>query len=235
MRTDVPFVPWAEFLERWFVWRQGEHVSLIGPTGGGKTTLALEILPRREWAVAIGTKPKDDTLEALVRQPGWVRQREFKPTARTKKIVLWPKATALRSQKHQAEVLSQAFDDIFAMHNWCIFADEVRYLCKSLGMQPLCESMWLQGRSIGISFVTATQRPAHVPLEMYSQATHVFLWQDSDRYNLRRLGEIGGVNTAAVVHTVPTLERHEVLYVDTRTRLLVRTRVDLPGQRKGAA
>ena len=50
---EVPFVPWAEFLpsmmQAWAENAQGkaEHMTMVGPTGQGKTTLALALLNER--------------------------------------------------------------------------------------------------------------------------------------------------------------------------------------------
>lgn len=225
--TDVETVPWPVFMASRFQWAQGEHVSLIGNTGGGKTTLALAITPKRRYCVVFGTKPKDSTLSGLLRNgEGWQRVQEWKPKDDQTRLLLWPKAgDAATMVDKQRAVFRPALHRIFRAGAWCVVADEVRYLAKNLGLQRELELYWLQGRSLGISLVTATQRPAHVPLEMYSQATHVFLWRDTDQRNIRRLGEIGGINQAAVAELVPQLPRFHVLYVNGRTGDMLVTKV----------
>jgi hypothetical protein len=74
----------------------------------------------------------------------------------------------------------------------------------------------LQGRSLNVSFVAATQRPSWVPLEAYDQATHLLLWRETDKRNLSRLGDIGGVDTELIRSVVPTLPKHDFVYVNTR-------------------
>jgi hypothetical protein len=74
-----------------------------------------------------------------------------------------------------------------------------------------------------ISLVVATQRPAFVPLEVYDQSQHLFFWRDNDERNLKRISGISWLNAAYVQALVASLERHEVLYINTPTGLMYRT------------
>jgi hypothetical protein len=218
-------IEWAEF-ESNLLWYQGEHVSLIGPTGGGKTTLALSLLKRRKLAVILCTKPKDTTITGFQsknreyrRLTNWSQRHE-----RDKRVILWPPCRSVEDQDKQRQVMRAAIREIFQKDGcWCIMADEIRYLCKNLGLEREFNLLWLQGRSLDISLVSATQRPAWVPLEMYSQATHLFFWQNSDRRDLQRLGGLGGISPKVIVDEVESLAKHEVLYVNTRDRTMYRT------------
>jgi hypothetical protein len=107
--------------------------------------------------------------------------------------------------------------------------DELRYLTETLKLSRHMELLWQQGRSVGISVVAGTQRPARVPLAAYDQATHLFLFRDSDRRNLDRLADLSGdVDKVLVRETVQTLAPHEVLYVDTRRGTMAITRSPAP-------
>lgn len=221
---------WADFLER-FAWRQGEHVALVGPTGTGKTTLALAILPRRAYSVVIGTKPKDRTLDRLQRTDGYLRIRSWPPpNADIRRVLLWPPFRALGDTRRQAAVLRDAIGGIFAQGGWCLFADDVQYLQRQLGLAGELATLWLQARSVRITVVAATQRPRWVPREMWSQSTHLFIWHTSDPDDLRSLAGLGGADTRQVREAVQGLGLHECLYVNTRTGDLLVTSVDLEGK-----
>src|SRR4051812_31470861 len=88
----LPLTPWSEFL-REFQWKQGQHVSLIGPTGRGKTTLAKQILSRRDYVIAMGTKPRNKNLEDL-RAQGYVRVRDLPspPLELAPRVLFWPRS-----------------------------------------------------------------------------------------------------------------------------------------------
>ena len=101
---DVGSVPWGTFLSG-FRWNQGEHVSLIGPTGHGKTTLAGHLLEHppigrfhphsqhpywrtlkqvppesvelpRPYVVIFANKRRDETAERFL-QRGYVRLAQW--------------------------------------------------------------------------------------------------------------------------------------------------------------
>lgn len=239
---DVRFVEWSDF-RPWFraQWRQGEHVGLVGPTGSGKTTLALELLDRRDFVTVLGTKPRDATLDKLVRRQGyellkkWPRRgpriRDVKMSDGTERrrshVVLWPPFRTAADKHNQAHVFDDALGELFANGGWCVFADEVFYLCKELGLEQHLTTMWTQGRSVGVTLVAGTQRPAFVPLYLYDQSTHLFLWGDNDERNLARVGGLGGLSAKPVRAIVSALPRHAVLYLNTRTRDMCVTRVDV--------
>ncbi len=227
-QLDAPTVPWDEFLAD-LDWRQGEHVTAVGPTGCGKTTLVNAILPRRRFVVALGTKPEDATLTALGRQPDWQTIQEWPPPHRGiregQHVILWPKFRTAADLGEQRRVMLTAMREMFAQGRWCLCADELFYLCRKLRLTAELETWWTQGRSIKLSLVGCTQRPAHVPLLAYDQATHLFLWRDTDETNLRRIQGIGGLNGKDVRRVVASLPKHDVLYVNTRDDTLAITRV----------
>lgn len=225
MSGEPERLDWLTFVRR-LDWRQGEHVSLVGPTGGGKTTLALALLPARRFVVALGCKPEDATLKRLTRRgSGYKLIRDLDDRDRRyERFVLWPKYERRADIVNQQRVFRECFDELFVERNWCVFADEVTYLSKRLGLEPALKDWWQQGRSIGLTLVGATQRPYHVPLEMWSQATHLFIWRLTDRRDLDRIGNISGaVDTGDIRRWVQQLRIdpangiHECLYVNTRT------------------
>lgn len=220
----VPKISWPDALKR-IMWSQGEHVSLLGYTGCGKTTLAAEILPMRRWIIALATKPRDPLIDEIGRHNDFTVVRKWPPADHLERVVFWPKVDKLSDMDDLRPQVHQCLSTVYYAGGWCIYIDEVRYVAGSLKLKSDLEHIWLQGRAMGLSLVAGTQRPAWVPLEMYSQATHLFLWQETDKRNLRRLGEIGGVDTDYLMHTVYHLQGHDVLYVNARTRDMFITNV----------
>lgn len=219
---------WADFMAG-FRWEQGEHISLIGPTGAGKTTLALELLPMRDFVCVIATKPRDPVV-SLLRQQGYTLLRKWPDHIDhrvTPRVILWPRFGKLTDLKAQQRIIHRALGFMFQSGGWTIYLDELSYLTKTLRLESAVSLLLQQGRSLGVSIVAGTQRPAHVPLLIYDQATHLFLWRDNDERNLRRMGGIGGLDAAMIRRTVAGLDLHDVLYVNTRgLGDLVVTRVD---------
>lgn len=215
----VPLKPWPNFLQD-FDWQQGEHITIIGHTGSGKTKLATELLERRDYPLILACKPKDPIIKELKGKDyrvtrNWPMKHRFW-RGFPNRVVLWPPAEKMSSRKRQEEIFKRAFEDAYHRGGYCLYADEIRYLTDTLDLKEECETIWLQGRTLNLSFVAATQRPTWIPLEAFSQATHLFLFRESDARNIQRLGEIGGVNTREVKETVGNLPKYHFLYVNTR-------------------
>jgi hypothetical protein len=72
------------------------------------------------------------------------------------------------------------------------------------------------------------QRPAWVPRDAYSQATHLFVFGTNDNEDIRSLGGLGGMSTNEIRYAVQWLASdavrfHQFLYVNTRTGTLARS------------
>lgn len=232
MVSDVDRLPWDRFIAERFRWEQGEHVTLIGPTGMGKTTLALAIVEARAYVLALATKPKDATMDKLVRRRTWRLVKRWDRMPRVlrgpTRIVFWPVYRTPDDEPAQAVQIAQAMRGTFTQGGWCVMVDELWYLEKKLGLSRLVETFYTQGRSIGLSVLAGTQRPAHVTLLAYDQATHLFLWGDSDERNLKRIGGLNGLKSQTVRDIVASLPPHDVLYCNLRTRDMVITRAPKP-------
>jgi energy-coupling factor transporter ATP-binding protein EcfA2 len=220
-------VPWDRFNERVFTWQRGEHVALLGPTGQGKTFLLRALLPLHPYVVVFATKPRDNVMADLALKSGYQKLDRWgsHPVKDMPRRVLWPDASSLDSDTEQRAVFHDAFGRIFREGGWTVALDETWFQTNVLKLERDVRIMLLQGRSLDISMLCATQRPAHVPLEIYDQSTHLFFWRDNDDRNLTRLREINARGGRAVKTIVMNLEPHQVLYINTRTGKMCRTRV----------
>lgn len=224
LSNDAPRVPWDVFVRN-LDWRQGEHFGLIGPTGQGKTNMLINLLPLRQYIVVVATKPKDDTMDALA-EHGYRIMRAWENVSAKKypRRILWPDATTLESEETQRVVIHDAFAKIYRAGGFTIAIDELWYIVNVLNLGKDVKTFLLQGRSLGISLIMATQRPAWVPLEVYDQSTHLMFWRDNDETNLRRISGISYRSADLLRSIIPDLDRHQVLYVNTRTGDMMRTR-----------
>jgi energy-coupling factor transporter ATP-binding protein EcfA2 len=217
-------VNWNSFLEL-MDWKQGEHVTLLGHTGSGKTTLARSILSKRNHRLIFATKPRDESLD-LFKREGYKVSRVWPVDPRIwSKVVFWPKIERPEDLITQQQEIGRCLGSVYRTGGWCLYFDEVRYITDTLGLRRPLELIWLQGRSLKLSVVAGTQRPAWIPLEAYSQATHLFIWRDRDETNLKRLQGIGSIDHRVLKGIVRELPLHDVLYVHTRSGQIIRTRV----------
>lgn len=216
-----PRVSWDEFVANHFDWRQGQHVTAVGPTGSGKTTLGLHLLQYRNYTVVFSCKPRDTTMNRLLRA-GWEKQTRFIPQI-ANHIVLWPPVDGFAAASKQKVVFRDAMERVLVEGGWCIDLDETAYIADFLGLEKELKMLMQIGRSNDISIINKTQRPAFVPLVIYDQADHLFLWRDNDEVNLKRIGGLGGLDQRSIRHEVASLPKHEFLYVNTRTGEKVRS------------
>jgi hypothetical protein len=221
------YLRWSRFL-RAMEWRQGEHVTVIGPTGAGKTTLVKELLWFRDYVVVFAAKPRDPLLDEFQAEGYTIIHRWPPPEPREDfaRIVLWPPVKTIQDNEAQRTVFIHALDAIYRTGDWCVYWDEARYMVDFLNLRMFAELYWLQGRSLGISFVVASQRPAWLPLSAYDQATHLFFFYDNDERNVKRLVEMAPISPKETREALASLTRHDFVYFNTRTGQSLVSRVD---------
>lgn len=223
---DVQIIHWKDFL-RAFKWKQGEHVTIIGPTGSGKTWLAESILPIRRFVAVMITKKKDPMIGKF-EKGGYKRVKDWHeiPHEIHSRILLHPPfARDEPKERHQRDSFAYAFDRAFEQGHWTLYADELPYVIDELKLQHKVKRQLNQGRSLKSSLVSSAQRPAFLPLLAYSAATHLFFFRTTDETDLKRIGGLGGVSNKLIRSLVAVLESHQVLYLNTRTGEMYITKV----------
>lgn len=247
----APFVSWPEFY-RYLSgvgpngdprFEQGDHVAIIGPTGTGKTHMALEIAELRTYVLVVACKPADPLIDATRKRgyfliPGnkleipYVDNRPLH-----KKVIYWPRLSdkttrklaphqILRAEKaHQKPHVGGALGYVRLNGHWCLVIDEGTWVCRDLGLQRDVDSALNQFRTLKASIIILGQRPSWMGQYVMSQPTHIILFQTSHTNDLKSLGDISGFDTKLVQGLVRQLDadKHEALYLSTRTREMFRT------------
>lgn len=240
MTVQVPTVPW-ERLERHLLdsWDPGQHATLLGPTGAGKSHVALTIGEMCAHTVVLATKRRDELVREL---PGrgyvlvdsmddipYAETHRGRPVPVHRRVLVWvnpqTKDERLR-QKTQTSQLRQALGAAERQGNWCLIIDEAMWLHQNLKLSAELDSLWFGGRSSGISVVACGQRPVSVPRQMIAQASLLFLWHVGDRRDLESLREMGGVVPREIIEeTLPRLDYHghEFLFVQPHSGFVCRS------------
>jgi energy-coupling factor transporter ATP-binding protein EcfA2 len=222
----VRLIDRKRFLSSVWEYRSGEHVSFIGPTGSGKTYLALQLLARSVSDDLTGyitvMKARDKTVGDFLRQHDrWKRTLTFPPPPRPPGMpkvhgwVVWPHHTndPEADEIRHERIFKDMHRKLYTKGDNIIFDDEVVSLVREMDMKRDLTRVWTKGRSLGAGLWGATQRPAMVPLEMYDQAAHLFLANIKDKRSQDRFGEISGVDPELVVEVVKRLPKHHWLYI----------------------
>lgn len=230
--ATIPTVSYGHFL-REFKWLQGQHITEIGPTGYGKTTLAVDLLTRRDFVMAFGTKRSDSTLDRLIRQRGYRRVQNFgQITPEDRRVVIWPNIAFLESADEilalQKEVFREALFAAFRQGGWCVYIDELRYITGKLNLKSEVELLWEQGRSSDISVVAGYQRPRNIPLLAYDQPEHLFFFKESDYENLSRMAEVvSWIDRKVLVNAIVHIPKYSFVYLNKEEEKAMISHVEL--------
>jgi len=221
-------VEWDQFT-RTFRWKQGQHMTAIGPTQSGKTTLIKALLPIRKYVVAMITK-KRDKLIGEFKKEGYEHMKQWKevPHEIHPRVLLHPPfARDEPKERHQYREFKYALDRAFDQGHWTMYADELPYLIEVLKLDRELKRQWNQGEGMKTSLVSSAQRPAFLPLLAYSAATHLFFFRTNDENDVKRIGGMGGVSNKLIREIVSVLESKQFLYLNTRTGEMLISKVNL--------
>lgn len=232
-----------EFLESVWDYRPGEHVSLIGPTEAGKTTLGYQLLdatttPRLPGVVLV-MKPRDKTVVEWSQRLGYVTCKSWPPptnvfqSKKPRGYTLWPAhdladfaGTNLRMYREFRKAILGIYGHQKTragrkLSGMILFADELAGLDEELGMELEIKMMYSRGRTMEGGIWGATQRPVDIPKLAYSSAHHLFLAYMPDESDRKRFGEIGGGIDSKMIEAV-TLQLPQFwwLYVRRKDRTL---------------
>lgn len=201
-------------------WEAGQHLAIVGPTGSGKSYVALDLLERRAeqrdaHVVVFASKQRDKTLTDL----GWPIIREWPPDyehREFRRVILWPPyGTASRAQSRRG-VYTDALDAILTEGHWTLYLDEAGYFVEQLKLRPILDEYWNQGRSSGITVVASSQGVTWVPKPMLSQQQWMILFGIPDEETRADAARIAG-NRHRFTPMIGALREHEFLLIRTRT------------------
>lgn len=248
-----PRVPWDQFKASW-EWARGEHVTVLGPTGSGKTWLITAIVDKHPDVACLALKPNDQTLYGRLPAPRWDYVSHWPPPTvrrdRPNWVVVKPKRRDMaQTIAHQTRVVRHMFQRIYQgpphsseeeQGGWTIVIPDLSIILddlkgsrpdRALGLQDPDEQLamlYKHGRGIRVSLVVDAQTTAWLQRLSLDQPSHFFFFKPRDRDRAKRIAEIGNADPRRVSAALDSLEAkaHEVLYVDANSGDMLITAAD---------
>lgn len=211
----VPVIPRKKFVQEFGKsYQTGQHVTLIGPSGRGKTKLVHQLLVsvmrfhKAITAVMIHGKIKgrDKTVETMSREARMPLTPVFPPSQYHRRIryrkargwIVRPLEKPGDDEEQEHRLLRGEFARAIRhcyhaspKHPKIILVNETHQAHVDLRLKGNCEAPLMRGRP-DCAVWSEIQRARHVSYMCYDQAEHVFIFYDPDVDNQRRYSEIGG-------------------------------------------
>lgn len=205
------------FLRRW---EPGQHVAVVGPTGSGKSVLAVDLLEgraerRNAHVIALATKKRDSTLTAtrwpiIEAWPPNYEQREGR------RVILWPAYRTASTAAANRPVYVTALDAILDEGGWTVYLDEAAYFVETLRMRAVLDEYWNTARSANVTVVSSSQGVSWVPRAALTEQQWLVVFRLTDEDVRNRAGQIAG-DRARFARVIGLLRPFEFVMVQTRT------------------
>lgn len=201
-----------DFLDRFAdEYGDGQHVTFLGPTQRGKTTLCFQMLdsvisPQRQCIVLAGKPPGRDPVMAKAAQNlNLVIIEQWPPTqvqrykARKRNgYLLRPRQTLVNPDDDKMVLRQQFGRGIIGNYSntkqpTITVADETFLIHNDLRLKNVCEAPLTRGAPHAAMW-SLVQRSRNVSMHCYSAPEWVLAAYDPDADNQKRLADIGGVD-----------------------------------------
>jgi len=226
-RTDeFEAFQWPDFLKYMGEhWNPGEHIALIVPTGGGKTTFATGLAKTRKYVLALDVKGGDKTLK----KSGWERQIKWPLSREQRKAIEDGEPMRLLvghtgrdavSKLKRFDLMHRVLQDVQVEGGWTLLATDLKLLTHPRfgGLWGDVEELILLARDAEVTVITDMQRPTGQPRESSDQSTWLAVGPSRDMDAASRLGEMMGRSRAAMRGAISALGEldHGFLVVSRR-------------------
>jgi hypothetical protein len=220
-----------EFANRFYP-TPGQHVGILAATGGGKTTLATRLLigqPTNQLSIVVDTKPRNLELDKLLLPAGFKVMRTFPPMfarwslSNNRRIIVRTVGSGDFASKREAmaELMANTcqwcYDNAYRYGGIRLYIDELRDFTYT-NQTDILQHLLTHGRSQGLGVWGGSQRPRFVPLEVYSQSSHILFGCNPDLQDRKRLSDVGGFNPSTLQQAMDQLRDYEFLAMGRRPK-----------------
>lgn len=191
-----------------FTIKSDEHTFITGMTGSGKTVLAREYVAGIVKPVfVLDTK---GTFSWGANVPDTVIITKLSDIQRAAgdydKITYRPIHEELEFSWYDA-----FFQFCYDLKNCSVLVDEAMQVCpNSVKIPAYYKGILTRGRELGVNVYSCTQRPASIPVVIFSESSHWFIFQLNNMADRKRIADFTGYER--FMQTVP---KYDFLYFNT--------------------
>lgn len=222
----VAVIPRVEFIKKFGEeFHSGQHVTFLGPTQRGKTTIALQLLsrcisPERRGYILAG-KPtgRDPTMEAAPEELNMRQISQWPPEwqygdKKKNGFVLHPLGKPTDDADAEDVKLERNFrsalKNLYASRKpVVVVVDETAHVYDYLKIKKPYEASLMRGAPT-VSMWSLIQRGRNISYHAYNAPEHIFIFFDPDASNRERYGEIGGVDARWIQDLVKNLKTETI-------------------------
>lgn len=212
----IPRVSWEahqDYVVAHWDYEHNPHVTVISPTGGGKTSLLrCGLLPMlaNDQVMVIDSKGWDKEINGA----GLRRVRRFPPR--------WERNALDRGEfgKHYQYVARdragtfQVINRCYSEGKWVLIIDELRRVCDrnpNLGLASTMELVITNSRG-RLILISMTQAPRWIPSTFIEQPSHLYVGHLEGKYARAKLADTG-TDPEIVDRALKSLVKYEWLYI----------------------
>jgi energy-coupling factor transporter ATP-binding protein EcfA2 len=230
---DVPVISRKEFVRQFAKdYKPGQHLTALGPSGRGKTTLVGQLAgatvrahPDIDLRVLHGKiKGRDQSIDKLAKSARLTIGPDYKATWWQSHVskrdarghIVRPLEHAGSSASEENELIARRFQK--GIHDGyhrsrkkpiILLVDEAHQAHNDLKLRKDLEAPLMRGRPV-CGVWSLVQRGRYVSYMVYDQAEYLLIFYDPDRDNQRRYSEIGGVDPDVLIALSRRLETKTV-------------------------
>ena len=192
-------------------WQQGEHISIWGGTGSGKTTVCAGLVNLRQYAAVLASKQEDKTLklyENFKVLKEWKQRHWFQCH-----VIVWPYAQY--GDDVDAVFRKASLDmmhDVYWEKHWTFQLDDAKML-RHLGLIGEVKKLFAHNRSQGSSLIFNDVRPFETVQEALDQSTYKLMFMMEDKRDVWRVAEASGKEPNRLRQYNNQLRRYEFLFL----------------------